>query len=206
MSDLVAGADGLHRCGWGASSDEYVRYHDEEWGRPVSDDDRLFEKLCLEGFQAGLAWITILRKRPAFRAAFAGFAIDAVAAFDARDIERLLADAGIVRHRGKITAAIDNARVVQEIRRDAGSLAAFLWSFAPRGRRAAPRVLADVPAQTAASNDLARELRRRGARFVGPTTMYALMQAMGMVNDHLAGCHVRAQVEAARRANLKLLG
>lgn len=200
MSDLVRGADGRRRCGWGAGTPEYVAYHDDEWGRPVVDDTRLFEKLCLEGFQAGLSWLTILRKRDAFRRGFAGFEIDAVAAFGAADVTRLLGDAAIVRHRGKIEAAIANAAVAQEIRAEHGSLATYLWSFAPTGRRAAPRVMADVPAVTAESTALSAALRRRGARFVGPTTMYALMQAMGMVNDHIVGCHVRAIIERERRA------
>lgn len=201
MADLVAGPDGLARCGWCGAHPDYAAYHDTEWGRPEHDDRALFEKLCLEGFQAGLSWLTILRKRPAFRAAFAGFDITRVAAFDDTDVERLLGDAGIVRHRGKIEAAITNAAVVGEIQRAEGSFATFVWSFAPTGRAVAPRVLADIPATTAASTAMSAELRRRGARFVGPTTMYALMQAMGVVNDHLRGCHVRGEVERQRRVS-----
>ncbi len=204
MPDLVIGADTTTRCGWCAGHDDYIDYHDLEWGRPVTGDDRLFEKLCLEGFQAGLSWLTILRKRDAFRQAFADFAVDRVAAFDGRDVERLLADAGIVRHRGKIEAAIANAAVVQEITRTDGSLATFLWGFAP-ARHRAPRTLATVPAATPESTALSKELRRRGAKFVGPTTMYALMQAMGMVNDHLVGCHVRETVEHERAATVATL-
>ncbi|MPQ98524.1 DNA-3-methyladenine glycosylase I [Modestobacter sp. I12A-02628] len=178
-------ADDLPRCGWATSAPEYVRYHDEEWGVPVHGDDALFERLCLEAFQSGLSWITILRKRPAFRAAFAGFRVDAVAAFDDADVERLMADAGIVRNRAKVLAAIANARVVQQL--DVG-LDELLWSFAPAGPRSRPGTLAEVPAITPESTAMATELRRRGLRFVGPTTAYALMQATGMVDDHVAGC------------------
>jgi len=158
------------RCAWVGTDDLYIRYHDTEWGRPVTDDHRLFEKICLEGFQAGLSWITILRKRDAFRRAFAGFDIDAVAAFGDADVERLLTDAGIVRNRGKIEAAIANARVAVRLRDDGESLAGIIWSFAPTGERAVPRSAADVPATTPESVALAAELRRRGMRFVGPTT------------------------------------
>jgi DNA-3-methyladenine glycosylase I len=184
--DLVVGDDGLARCGWGASTPDYVRYHDEEWGKPVRDADGLFERLCLEAFQSGLSWLTILRKREAFRAAFAGFSIAAVARFGERDVERLLGDAGIVRNRAKIEAAIANARAAAEV----DDLAALIWSFAPDGRPA-PRSYADVPAVTPESTALAKELKKRGFRFVGPTTAYALMQACGLVNDHLEGCHAR---------------
>jgi DNA-3-methyladenine glycosylase I len=184
--DLVVGDDGLARCGWGASTPDYVRYHDEEWGKPVRDADGLFERLCLEAFQSGLSWLTILRKREAFRAAFAGFSIAAVARFGERDVERLLGDAGIVRNRAKIEAAIANARAAGEV----DDLAALIWSFAPDGRPA-PRSYADVPAVTPESTALAKELKKRGFRFVGPTTAYALMQACGLVNDHLEGCHAR---------------
>jgi len=197
MADLSTGPDGRARCAWCVAHPEYVAYHDDEWGRPVTADDRLYEKMCLEGFQAGLSWLTILRKRDAFRSAFANFVVEKVAAFDERDVDRMLGDAGIVRHRGKIEAAIGNATVVRQIQADEGSLAAFIWAFAPAALPAPVR-MADIPATTAASTALSKELRRRGARFVGPTTMYALMQAMGMVNDHLAGCHVREAVEAAR--------
>ena len=176
------------RCWWGASTPDYVAYHDEEWGRPVRDDRALYERLCLEAFQSGLSWLTILRKREAFRAAFAGFEIDAVAAFGDEDVERLMADAGIVRNRAKIEAAIANARAAAGARRPVATL---LWSFAP-GRRARRRATsADVPAVTPESTAMAKELKRRGFRFVGPTTAYALMQACGLVNDHLDGCLAR---------------
>jgi DNA-3-methyladenine glycosylase I len=173
------------RCGWVTSAPEYVAYHDEEWGTPLHGDDALFERLCLEAFQSGLSWITILRKRPAFRAAFAGFAIDAVAAFTAEDEARLMADAGIVRNRAKITAAIRNARAAQQVPE---GLDALLWSFAPPAGRPNPATLADVPATSPESAAMARELKRRGFAFVGPTTAYALMQATGMVDDHVADC------------------
>jgi DNA-3-methyladenine glycosylase I len=189
LSDgLVPGPDGRPRCAWAASAPEYVAYHDEEWGRPVRDSTALFEKLCLEAFQSGLSWLTILRKRPAFRAAFAGFDPAAVAAFADADRERLMADAGIVRNRAKIDAAIANAGALLAL--DV-PFAELVWSFAPpaRPRPASP---ADVPASTPASAALAKELKRRGFRFVGPTTAYALMQACGLVDDHLAGCAVPA--------------
>ena len=182
----MVGEDGRARCGWGASTPDYVRYHDEEWGKPVRAADALFERLCLEAFQSGLSWLTILRKREAFRAAFADFEIAAVARFGERDVERLLGDAGIVRNRAKIEAAIANARAAAEV----DDLAALIWSFAPDGRPA-PRSYADVPAVTPESTALAKELKKRGFRFVGPTTAYALMQACGLVNDHLEGCHAR---------------
>jgi DNA-3-methyladenine glycosylase I len=181
---------------------EYVAYHDEEWGFPVADDARLFEKLCLEGFQAGLSWLTILRKRAAFRRAFAGFDAARVAAFGAADVDRLLADPGIVRHRGKIEAAIENARRALALREEAGSLAAHLWRFEPPASARPPRLtLAALRTMTTtpASVALSRDLRRRGWRFVGPTTAYAFMQAMGLVDDHLEGCVIRARVERARR-------
>jgi DNA-3-methyladenine glycosylase I len=187
-------ADG--RCPWALSSPDYLAYHDEEWGRPVRDDRGLYERMVLEGFQSGLSWLTILRKRDSFRAAFANFEIEAVAAFGDEDVTRLLGDAAIVRHRGKIEAAIGNARAAAEL--DV-PLAELVWSFAPTGRRPAPRSLEDVPAVTAESTALAKELKRRGFRFVGPTTAYATMQACGLVNDHLAGCPVRAEVEAEQR-------
>lgn len=183
----VVGEDGLPRCPWGMSAPDYVAYHDAEWGRPVRDDRGLFERLCLEAFQSGLSWLTILRKREAFRQAFAGFEIAAVAAFGDDDVRRLLADPGIVRNRAKIEAAVGNARAA--LRVPAG-LAALVWSYAPPPA-APPRTMADVPAWTPYSRALARELRRHGFRFVGPTTAYALMQACGLVNDHLAGCHAR---------------
>jgi DNA-3-methyladenine glycosylase I len=198
-SSLADGPDGRPRCRWAVSAPEYIGYHDDEWGRPVRDDRGLYEKLCLEAFQSGLAWITILRKREAFRAAFAGFEVDRVAAFGERDVKRLLADAGIVRNRAKIDAAIANARATIELRESGESLNDLLWSFAPDGARPAPRTFDEVPATTDESKAVARELKRRGFRFVGPTTAYALMQACGLVNDHLAGCVVRDAVEAERR-------
>jgi DNA-3-methyladenine glycosylase I len=198
-SPLAEGPDGRARCRWAVSAPEYIGYHDDEWGRPVRDDRGLYEKLCLEAFQSGLSWITILRKRESFRTAFAGFDIDRVAAFGSPDVKRLLADAGIVRNRAKIDAAIANARTAIELRESGESLSDLLWSFAPSGNRPAPRTLEDVPSTTDESKALARELKRRGFRFVGPTTAYALMQACGLVNDHLAGCVVREPVEAERR-------
>ncbi len=185
--DLVTGVDGLRRCGWGTATPDYAQYHDQEWGRPVHDDDALFERLTLEAFQSGLSWLTILRKRQAFRTAFAGFAIGAVAAFGPDDVARLLADPGIVRNRAKIDAAVANARAAAQL---PDGLGALLWSYAPTGRTPRPGRLADVPAATPESTALARDLKRRGFRFVGPTTGYALMQATGMVDDHLDGCHV----------------
>jgi DNA-3-methyladenine glycosylase I len=182
---LMIGEDGLARCFWGGSRD-YVVYHDTEWGRPIRTDDGLFERMSLEAFQSGLSWLTILRKRESFRKAFAGFSIEAVAAFDEADAERLMADAGIVRNRMKVDATINNARVALDL---PGGLAALLWSFAPP-HRPRPATRADVPALTPESQALAKELRKRGFKFVGPTTAYALMEATGMVDDHLAGCHV----------------
>jgi len=196
---LVRGDDGRVRCAWGASHPLYGPYHDTEWGFPVDDDVRLFEKICLEGFQSGLSWLTILKKRPAFRAAFAGFDIDAVAAFDDGDVARLLGDAGIVRHRGKIEATINNARAARVLRDEAGSLAAYFWRWEPP-RRDAPLDWATLRSigSTPQSKALSKDLKKRGWRFVGPTTAYAFMQAMGLVNDHVDGCHV--QREADRRA------
>lgn len=185
-ASVLVGDDGVARCGWATSDAEYLRYHDEEWGRPVHDERALFEKLCLEGFQAGLSWITILRRRPAFRAAFANFDVDTVAAFTDVDVERLLADERIIRHRGKITATIGNARTTQTL---GHGFAELIWSFAPEERPTPPRTLAEVPAITPESTALSNALRARGYRFVGPTTMYALMQSCGLVNDHVAGCH-----------------
>jgi DNA-3-methyladenine glycosylase I len=196
MDSVVTGADGNSRCWWGASTPDYEQYHDAEWGRPVRDDRGLYERMVLEGFQSGLSWLTILRKRESFRAAFANFEIEVVAKFGERDVARLLADTGIVRHRGKIEAAIANARAAREMHAAGESLGELVWSFAPdRGRRA-PRSLDDLPATTPESTALSKELKRRGFRFVGPTTAYATMQACGVVNDHLAGCWVRAEVEA----------
>jgi DNA-3-methyladenine glycosylase I len=185
VTDAVVGPDGLARCGWGSAPD-YVAYHDTEWGCEVRGDAALYERLCLEAFQAGLSWLTILRKRSAFRAAFAGFQPELVAEFGPADVARLLADPGIVRNRAKIEAAIDNARVVLAL---PVGLSELLWSFAPApGSRPRPASLAEVPATTSESAAMARELRKRGFRFVGPTTAYALMQATGMVDDHITGC------------------
>jgi DNA-3-methyladenine glycosylase I len=198
----VRGEDGLLRPLW-ASTDPLMRdYYDTEWGMPVRDERGMFERLSLEAFQSGLSWATILRKRPAFREAFAGFRIDDVARFGARDVRRLLGDAGIVRNRQKIEATIANARAAADLRDDGESLAALVWGAAPRGRRRAPRSTADLPATTPESTALARELKRRGFRFLGPTTVYATMQACGVVNDHVLGCVVRGEVERQRRAAL----
>ncbi|AMB57970.1 DNA-3-methyladenine glycosylase I [Microterricola viridarii] len=186
MNDLATADDGVARCGWVGDDAEYRRYHDEEWGQPLHDGRALFEKVCLEGFQAGLSWITILRKRPAFREAFHGFDIDAVAAMDDADVERLVGNAGIIRHRGKITSTIKNARVTQELGVD--GLHDLIWSFAPDAG-ARPQTLAQVPATTAESVALSKALRAHGYGFVGPTTMYALMQSAGLVDDHVVGCH-----------------
>ena len=185
-ASVTLGDDGLARCGWVGTDPEYRRYHDEEWGRALRDDRLLFEKLCLEGFQAGLSWLTILRRRPGFRAAFHDFDVDRVAVMGEPDVARLLTDAGIIRHRGKIEATISNARVTRDL---GTSLAELIWSFAPEPRSARLRELGQVPAITAESTALSRELRARGYKFVGPTTMYALMQSAGLVDDHVSGCH-----------------
>ena len=196
---LAEGPDGTLRCWWGAGPDEgYRDYHDREWGRPETSDTRLFEKIVLEGFQAGLSWITILRKRPRFREVFGGFDIGTVAGFGPDDVDRLLGDAGIIRHRGKIEAAISNAAAASETIEEFGSLADYVWPSAPADAPA-PRHPEDIPAITDVSTALSKDLKRRGWRFVGPTTVYAFMQAMGLVNDHLAGCMVRDEVEALRR-------
>ncbi|GAA4066582.1 DNA-3-methyladenine glycosylase I [Actinomadura miaoliensis] len=187
MSTAILGEDGRARCPWGVSAPDYVAYHDDEWGRPVRDDRGLYERLCLEAFQSGLSWLTILRKREGFRAAFAGFDPEKVAAFDASDVERLMGDAAIVRNRAKIEAAIANARAALDL---PGGLAATAWRYADPGAPA-PESTADVPAFTPGSKALAKELKRHGFRFVGPTTAYALMQACGLVDDHLTGCHRR---------------
>jgi DNA-3-methyladenine glycosylase I len=197
VSTLAKGEDGRRRCWWGGSTTDYVAYHDQEWGRPVTDDRGIYERLVLEGFQSGLSWLTILRKRDGFRAAFADFDIETVARFGKRDVNRLLSDTSIVRHRGKIEAAIANAKAAAAL--DVG-LAELVWSHAPSGRRRAPRALDELPAITEESTALSKELKRRGFRFVGPTTAYAAMQACGIVNDHVAGCWVRAEVERERRA------
>jgi len=205
MSDdrLVRGDDGVVRCFWGASAAEYAAYHDTEWGFPVAEDRRLFEKLCLEGFQSGLSWLTILRKREGFRQAFAGFDFDRVARFGEKDVERLLADASIVRHRGKIEATINNAQRAVELVDEEGSLAAYVWRFEPDAAGRPKRMTWDTlleMAETPESRALAKDLKRRGWRFVGPTTVYAFIQAMGLVNDHLHGCDARVEVERARAA------
>lgn len=191
---LVVGDDGRPRCWWGAEPEDYRDYHDTEWGFAVTDDFRLFEKISLEGFQAGLSWLTILRKRPAFRVAFAGFDFARVADFDDEDVARLKTDAGIVRHEGKIRSTINNARRALEVVAERGSLADYFWQWS-QPEDGAP---AEIPSLTQASTDLARDLKRRGWTFVGPTTVYAFMQAMGLVNDHLEGCHVRQAVAATR--------
>ncbi len=200
--DTVTGDDGVVRCGWGGSAPDYVAYHDTEWGFGVADDTRLFEKICLEGFQSGLSWLTILRKREHFRAAFAGFEIERVAAFDERDVQRLLADAGIVRHQGKIRSTINNARRAIELIDEHGSLAAFFWPHATF--RDAP--VSEVPALTETSTMLSKHLKRAGWSFVGPTTMYAFMQAMGLVNDHVAGCDRWQTAETSRRRVARAVG
>ena len=191
MAGVVRGPDGVARCPWAGDDPLYVRYHDEEWGRPVRDERAIYEKLCLEGFQAGLAWITVLRKRDALRAAFEGFDPARVATFGERDVERMLGDANLIRHRGKIEAAIANARALLALHAEGGSLVDLVWAHAPARPSPAPRRMADVPAQTEASQMLARQLRAHGFRFVGPTTAYAAMQALGVVDDHLAGCAFR---------------
>ena len=200
---LARGDDGVSRCFWGDSAPEYRDYHDSEWGFPVADDRRLFEKLCLEGFQSGLSWLTILRKREGFRSAFAGFDFEQVARFGGKDVARLLRDASIVRHRGKIEATINNAQRAVELVDEEGSLAAYVWRFEPepasRPKRLTWAALLEM-AQTDESRALAKDLKRRGWRFVGPTTVYAFMQAMGLVNDHLDGCASRAPAAEARAA------
>ena len=198
---LVVGEDGRTRCAWHGGLDDYRRYHDEEWGHPVTGDHRLFEKICLEGFQSGLSWLTILRKREGFRAAFAGFDFDRVAAFDDADIARCLADAGIVRHRGKIVSTINNARRAQILRDEFGTLARYFWSFEPKPEERPARVdwqTIRANPTTPTSVRLSKDLKKRGWTFVGPTTVYAFMQAMGLVNDHVEGCFCRAEVETKR--------
>ncbi len=198
---LARGDDGVVRCFWGDSAPEYRAYHDTEWGFPVDDDRRLFEKLSLEGFQSGLSWLTILRKREAFRRAFANFDIERLARFGERDVKRLLDDASIVRHRGKIEATLNNAQRALELVDEEGSLAAYVWRFEPdpasRPKRLTWAALLEL-GQTPESQAMAKDLKRRGWRFVGPTTVYAFMQAMGLVNDHVHGCAIREPVEVAR--------
>ncbi|MGE0416890.1 MAG: DNA-3-methyladenine glycosylase I [Acetobacteraceae bacterium] len=196
MSTTIPGPDGRPRCRWCSATPEYLRYHDTEWGFPVGDDRRLFEKLCLEGFQSGLSWRTILDKRENFRTAFKGFDFDAVARFTARDVEQLLKDSGIVRHRGKIEATINNAKRARDLVAQEGSLAAYVWSFEPTA--------SDMPAHgastSAASVALSKDLKKRGWAFVGPTTVHAFLQAMGLINDHAEGCVIRAEAAGARKA------
>ena len=194
------GSDGRVRCWWPGEDEGYVAYHDREWGRPVTDDSRLFEKLCLEGFQSGLSWLTILRKRDNFRAAFGGFDIAAVAAFGPGDVERLLDDAGIVRHRGKIASAVNNAGRALEVIEEFGSLAAYIWTWEPDPGAGPPTSIEALPASTPESQGLAKDLKRRHWSFVGPTTVYAFMQSMGLVNDHIDGCFARAECESERAA------
>ena len=200
---LLLGADARPRCAWAGVGEDYVRYHDEEWGRPSADDGRLFEKLCLEGFQSGLSWITILRKRAHFRERFEGFEIERVAAFDEADIDSIVADPGVVRHRGKIVSTINNARRALALREKTGqSLAAFLWRFEPPADERPERMTlewARANPQTPASQRLSKALRAEGFSFVGPTTAYAFMQSMGFVNDHMEGCCIRDECEAARQ-------
>jgi DNA-3-methyladenine glycosylase I len=197
MSGVVIGEDGIGRCAWGASTAEYQAYHDLEWGRPVGDDNRVFEKLCLEGFQSGLSWLTILRKRDGFRRAFASFDPAIVAGFGDADVDRLLADTGIVRHRAKIAATIANAQATIRLREQHVSLAALVWEHEPNASRA-PRSGAELPASTDESKSLSAELRRLGFRFIGPTTAYAAMQSLGVVNDHVEGCGFRAIAQSQR--------
>jgi DNA-3-methyladenine glycosylase I len=200
-SGLIEGADGVTRCSWPGNLPDYLHYHDHEWGRPVTDDRRLFEKVCLEGFQAGLSWLTILRKREAFRAAFANFEFERVAKFAPRDVERLVGNAGIVRHRGKIKSTINNARRARELAGEFGSLAAYFWRWEPmpssRPRKLTREVLATMPTSPE-SVALSKDLKKRGWSFVGPTTIYAFMQAMGLVNDHLHVCDVHGEAARAR--------
>ena len=196
MSATVKGPDGKPRCRWCGAAPEFFAYHDAEWGFPVADDQRLFEKLCLESFQSGLSWRTILAKRDNFRAAFRGFDVDAVARFTARDVARLLKDEGIVRHRGKIEAVINNAKRARELVEQEGSLAAFVWRYEPDAKKRARPQTVSTSAESVA---LSKELKKRGWKFVGPTTVYAFMQAMGLINDHVAACVVRGEVERARK-------
>jgi DNA-3-methyladenine glycosylase I len=201
-SGLITGADGRVRCWWPGTDPLYIRYHDEEWGRPVRNDHRLFEKICLEGFQSGLSWLTILRKREHFRAAFDGFDPDRMALYTARDVARLLKDAGIVRHRGKIESAINNAKRAIELIQERGSLAKYFWGWEPPVRERPAVCSYEALRGTSATPTSVRlsiDLKARGWTFVGPTTVYAFMQAMGLVNDHIEGCHCRAEVAKLRR-------
>ena len=196
MSGTIVGLDGIPRCAWCQAAPEFLAYHDTEWGFPVSDDDRLFEKLSLEGFQSGLSWRTILAKRENFRAAFCDFDFDKIARFTQRDVDRLLTNEGIVRHRGKIEAVINNARRARELVDREGSLAAFLWRYEPDANMTASPQIVSTSAESVA---LSKALKKQGWKFVGPTTVYAFMQAMGLVNDHVEGCAIRAKVDLARQ-------
>ncbi|QPC86836.1 DNA-3-methyladenine glycosylase I [Mesorhizobium sp. NBSH29] len=199
--DLIQGEDGKFRCFWPGVDPFYQQYHDAEWGRPVMDDRRLFEKICLEGFQSGLSWLTILRKRENFRAAFDNFDAEKAAVYGDAEIARLVADAGIVRHRGKIVSTINNANRALELKKEFGSLAAFFWSYEPQPKdRPAKITRASIPGSTEISTAISKALKKRGWSFVGPTTVYAFMQAMGMVNDHIEGCFCQAEAEAERAA------
>ncbi len=197
MSTTIVGPDGKSRCGWCAAAPEFLTYHDTEWGFPVSDDDRLFEKLSLEGFQSGLSWRTILAKRENFRAAFHDFDFDRIARFTQRDLDRLLKNEGIVRHRGKIEAVVNNARQARELVKREGSLAAFVWRYEPDMKQLAQPQTASTSTQSLA---LSKDLKKLGWKFVGPTTVYAFMQAMGLINDHVADCVIRSKVERARKS------
>ncbi len=197
MSTTIVGPDGKLRCSWCAAAPDFLAYHDTEWGFPVSDDNRLFEKLCLEGFQSGLSWRTILAKRENFRAAFHNFDIDRIARFTHHDVNRLLKDAGIVRHRGKIEAVINNARQAQDLIKQEGSLAAFVWGYEPDKKNLAKPQTVSTSAESIA---LSKDLKKMGWKFVGPTTVYAFMQAMGLVNDHIEGCVISSKVERARKS------
>ncbi len=195
MNNTIPGPDGQPRCRWSGAAPEFMEYHDTEWGYPVADDRRLFEKLCLESFQSGLSWRTILAKRENFRKAFHNFDFNKIARFSGQDVERLLQDAGIIRHRGKIEAVINNAQRMQELVKSEGTLAAYIWTYEPDPK--------DLPAPQTASTSpesvaLSKDLKKRGWKFVGPTTVYAFMQAMGLINDHAKGCMIRDRVEAAR--------
>ncbi|MDA0346309.1 MAG: DNA-3-methyladenine glycosylase I [Verrucomicrobia bacterium] len=196
MNDTVPGPDGKPRCGWCSAAPEFFDYHDTEWGFPVSDDKRLFEKLCLEGFQSGLSWRTILAKRENFRAAFHNFDFNQIARFKEKDVDRLLQDAGIIRHRGKIEATINNAKRAQELVKQKGSLAAYFWSYEPDSEQLTKPQTQSTSAESIA---LSKDLKKLGWKFVGPTTMYALMQAMGLINDHAEDCVIRAKVQKARK-------
>jgi DNA-3-methyladenine glycosylase I len=197
MSTTIVGPDGKPRCRWSGAAPDFIDYHDTEWGFPVGDDRRLFEKLSLEGFQSGLSWRTILTKRESFRAAFRDFDFERIARFTKRDLERLLADEGIVRHRGKIEAVINNAKRARELIEREGSLAAFVWRYEPDATQLAGQQIRSTSAESIA---LSKELKKQGWKFIGPTTVYAFMQAMGLVNDHVEGCVIRVEVERARRS------